>query len=76
MKKCEGSGETQMLAWFPEDSGYPGAVVCLGCSYGVLIRKGSAHKAVSETGFEGMAGVVRIHYVNKNKTKMSYREEG
>lgn len=50
-----------MLAWFPDDDGYPGAVVCLGCSGGILVRKGSVHSATSLTGVEGFAGTVRVH---------------
>lgn len=61
-----------MLDWRP-DGDYPGAVVCLGCSHGVLIRKGTAHDAVSMTGFEGMAGTVRVHYVNEKTESFRYR---
>ena len=70
--RCSGSGEIQMLAWMPtEKDNYPGAVVCLGCSGGVLVRKGSAHKATSQTGFEGMAGTVRTHYVKGDRIRYS-----
>lgn len=51
-----------MLAWFP-DNDYPGAVVCIGCSFGVLVVKGSVHDATSQTGYEGMAGKIRAHDV-------------
>lgn len=60
-----------MLSWLPDDSGYPGAVVCLGCSGGVLVRKRSAHPATSATGFDGMAGTVRTHYVRKDRVRYS-----
>ena len=60
--KCEGSGEEQMLTWFPDDDGYPGAVICLVCSRGVLVRKGSVRKATSVSGHEGFSGIVRLHY--------------
>lgn len=59
--KCKGSGKEQMLCWLPEDDGYPGAVVCLYCSRGILVRKGSVRKAVSEAGQEGYSGMVRSH---------------
>lgn len=72
-KKCSRSGLSQMLDWFPEGD-YPGAVVCSGCSYGVLIRKGTARPATSIAGFEGMAGVVRTHYVSAYGRK--YRKPG
>lgn len=71
MKKCPGSGKRMMLSWFPDESGYPGAVVCE-CSYGVLVRKGSVREGTSMTGFEGMAGTVRNHYVSKDYSKMTY----
>lgn len=76
LKKCKGSGEVQMLDWWPDsfEDGYPGAVVCLGCSGGILIVKGTAHKATSQAGFEGMAGKVRVHYVSKDKATISYRK--
>lgn len=70
--KCKGSGKVQMLTWLPDtEEDYPGAVICLTCSHGVLIRKGTAHKAISESGFEGMAGTVRTHYLNKNNNLLS-----
>ncbi len=61
-----------MLDWFPESDGYPGACVCIHCSYGVMIRKGSDHAAVSQSGFEGQAGTLRTHYVNRGEQKMTY----
>lgn len=83
MEKCKGSGESQMLAWFPDNKsteefpkGYPGAVVCNGCTFGVLVYKTSVHKAVSMTGVEGLAGKVRTHYVSKDGSQMSYRKDG
>lgn len=68
-KRCSQSGKVQMLAWLPDDrpsveldgKPYPGAVVCLGCSKGILVRKGSVHPAISESGFEGFAGTVKVH---------------
>lgn len=71
-----------MLAWFPDDrpsveldgKPYPGAVVCIECSGGVLIVRGTAHKATSQTGYEGMAGKVRVHYVSKDRETISYRK--
>ena len=74
-KRCPRSGQPQMLAWMPDDKGYPGAVVCLGCIYGVLVKKGTAHPATSQAGFEGMAGIVRAHDVRGNgrhKEEMRY----
>lgn len=62
-KRCPQSGQTQMLSWLPDRAGYPGAVVCNSCSYGVQIRKGSSFPATSRSGFEGVAGVVRTHYL-------------
>lgn len=60
--RCPGSGNVQMLSFMP-DGDYPGAVVCLGCTYGVLVVKRSAHEATSVAGYEGMAGRVRAHDV-------------
>lgn len=40
-QRCPGSGTTQTLAWFPDESGYPGAVVCISCSLGIRVLKGS-----------------------------------
>lgn len=61
-KRCPQSGQEQMLAWGP-DGDYPGAVVCIECSFGVLIWKGTAMEAVSESGHPGLAGKVRAHDV-------------
>ena len=75
-ERCEMSGETQMLAWGPDDD-YPGASVCIGCSYGVLVRKRSAHAATSEAGYEGLAGTLLTHYVRRYKGRaeeLSYRK--
>lgn len=71
-KRCEQSGQVQMLSWQP-DKDYPGAVVCLGCSYGVLIKKGSDHPATSQAGFEGTAGTVLAHDVRADGSEMRYR---
>lgn len=89
--KCEGSGGSQMVDWEPSPTptdqfpdGYPGACVCIYCSYGVLLRKGSVHKAVSKSGFEGTAGVLRTHWVEMkhdgagpgpSPVRMAYRKK-
>lgn len=70
--RCPQSREVQMLAWMPDEKGYPGAVVCIECSFGVLVLKSSAHDAVSMTGFEGMAGTVRTHYTTRDRREMKY----
>lgn len=82
--RCSGSGGSQMIDWPPDlnpdvefgGKPYPGAVVCLGCSFGVLIVKGSDHDTVSQSGYEGRAGKVRIHYVTKDRSNMSYKKDG
>lgn len=81
LKKCSGSGGMQMIDWLPDSTiseefpkGYPGAVVCIACSYGVLIVRGSDHDAVSQSGFKGRAGKVRVHYVSSDLYDMSYRK--
>lgn len=62
MTRCKGSGQRQMLAWPPtKEDGYPGAVVCRECSLGVQVRKDSVRKDKSETGFDGLSGIVKIH---------------
>ena len=77
-KRCEQSGQVQMLAWQPDPKeNSPGAVVCLGCSYGVLIKKGTDHPATSQAGYEGTAGIVRAHDVyrvpgGRHPEKMRY----
>ena len=70
IKKCPGSGTRQMLSWFPSETEtdftgkpYPGAVVCNHCSFGVLVVRGTVRKAVSMTGHEGLAGDIRVHYI-------------
>lgn len=63
-QRCPGSGRVQMLDWFPDDEGYPGAVVCIYCSYGVLIVRGSEHRAVSRGGHSGLAGKLRAHLLD------------
>lgn len=69
--KCDGSGGIQMVDWDPDDlitvngKPYPGASVCIYCSYGVLLARGSVHKAVSQAGFEGTAGKLRTHWVKR-----------
>ena len=62
-----------MLAWSPEGD-YPGAALCIYCSFGVLVKKGSVEEAVSETGVEGFAGVMRTHYVNQRLGTASYKK--
>ena len=69
--RCPQSGQIQMLSWLPY-IGYPGAVVCNSCSFGVLIRKGSDYPATSESGFNAVAGVVRTHYVIEGGFRMKY----
>ncbi len=71
--RCRGSGTDQMVDWFPDDD-YPGASVCIGCSYGVLLRKGSVEPAVSNSGFQGYSGTLRVHYVNHKNMTMTYRK--
>lgn len=68
--KCKGSGGDQMADWDPDlkateefPKGYPGASVCVHCSYGVLLRRGSVHEATSQTGRLGTAGTLRTHWV-------------
>lgn len=62
--KCKGSGGSQFIDWAPDPKeNYPGAVVCLGCSFGVLVVKGSQHQSVSQAGNPGLFGKVRRHYV-------------
>ena len=69
--KCEGSGTVQMVDWYPDDTEafdgkpYPGASVCIYCSYGVLLIRGSIHKAISGSGREGSAGKLRVHYIKE-----------
>lgn len=37
-ERCERSGVPQQLSWSPvPEEDYPGAVVCIGCSFGVLV---------------------------------------
>lgn len=60
--KCPGSGTVQMLSWLPDKDGYPGAAVCIKCSGGVQVLKGSVHEATSESGFEGLAGTLKAHH--------------
>jgi hypothetical protein len=63
--RCPGSHGVQMLAWPPtENNAYPGAAVCLHCSKGVPVLRGSVHPAVSESGHEGLAGSLRVHRPN------------
>ena len=77
-KRCPRSGKTQMLAWGPDPkTDYPGAVVCIDCSFGVLIKKGTAHEATSMAGNEWLAGTVRAHDVyripgGRHPEKMRY----
>lgn len=71
--KCEQSGSFQMLSWLPDDKGFPGAVVCLGCQFGIMVRKGSTHEAISQSGHKGVMGVVRTHYVSKDMREARYR---
>lgn len=75
MTRCPGSGGVQMLDWIP-GTDFPGAVVCINCSFGVQIVKGSDHAAVSMAGYAGRAGKVRVHYVSQDRERMSYRKSG
>ena len=71
--KCPGSGTRMMLAWPPDKEGYPGAVVCQ-CSFGVLVRKGTAQPDMSEAEIHGYSGIVRVHYIEKNSESMTYKK--
>lgn len=62
-KRCPGSHGSQMLDWFPEEDGYPGACVCIHCFYGVVVLKGSVEEGISRSGHEGLTGTLRVHYV-------------
>jgi len=81
-EKCPGSGQAQYLDWMPdpkvttmEKRPYPGASVCNGCSYGVLMRAGSVREAPSPDGkYEWMVGALRTHYVTKDQEHMRYRK--
>lgn len=74
-KKCKGSGDYQMLDWENDDKGYPGACVCIYCSYGVLVVRGTVSNSVSKAGREGLAGKLRVHYVDKRTEQMKYARE-
>ena len=67
VRKCEGSGHWQMLDWFPDEGGkpFPGACVCIHCSYGVQVVRGTVSKGVSKSGHKGLAGKLRVHYVKE-----------
>jgi hypothetical protein len=74
--KCSASGSRQMLDWLPsEDGSYPGAVVCLGCTFGVLVSKRSVESAVSQAGHEGLSGRVRMHWVKWERDPLQHRDE-
>lgn len=89
--KCEGSGGSQMVDWDPDlkptkefPKGYPGASVCIHCSYGVLLRRGSVQGAISQAGFRGTAGTLRTHWVKweydgagpgPDPVRMAYRKQ-
>lgn len=61
--KCPGSGERQMLSWMPTpEDGYPGAVVCIVCSGGIQVLKGSVREDTSKSGQFGWSGVVKAHH--------------
>jgi hypothetical protein len=60
--RCGGSGLRQMLAWPPTpEDGYPGAVVCIKCSAGVQVRKGSVRRDTAMNGERGLSGIVKRH---------------
>lgn len=73
LRECPGSRQVQMLSWLPDKSGYPGAVICPDCSFGVPVLKRSVHKAISEGGYVGLAGTARVHYVSADGETMSLR---
>lgn len=82
IEKCEGSGQFQMVDWPPDENSmaydgkpYPGASVCVFCSYGVLLVRGSIHKAVSGAGREGDAGKLRVHYVKGDPRRHDWPEQ-
>lgn len=73
-ERCERSGVPQMLSWPPDKkAGYPGAVVCIGCSFGVM--------AVAKSVWQGedghWYGKPRAHDVRKETpvvdSEMRYR---
>lgn len=64
--ECPGSGERQGLSWLPDASGYPGAVVCIYCTYGVLVKR--------TTVMSNETGIVRRHYINEHEDRMTYRK--
>ncbi len=61
--RCGGSGQRQMLSWppTPEDD-YPGAVVCLKCSAGVQVQKGSVRRDTTMNGEACLSGIVKRHH--------------
>lgn len=61
-QKCPASGSIQCLSWFPDDRGYPGAVVCIECSMGVQVLKGSVTLDDKEFSW----GTVKVHYPRKD----------
>lgn len=72
--KCGGSGGEQVIDWMPDpESDYPGAVVCIDCCYGVMIHRSGVTTGVTVSGREATFGVVRTHYVSRNREHMSYR---
>jgi len=72
--RCEGSGEEQAVDWEPMGD-YPGASVCIYCSYGVLLRRGTIVEGVSLSGRPGEFGRLRVHYVKwdgREPLRMTY----
>lgn len=63
--KCKGSGNDQVIDWDPTDD-YPGASVCTGCSFGVLLLKGKYFKSFTGSGHEARFGTLRTHYVRQS----------
>lgn len=57
--RCPGSGQVQVLDWPPTDT-YQGAVVCMECTLGVLVRKGSVVE-VTVKGQVMYTGIVKVH---------------
>lgn len=90
IKKCEGSQSVQMVDWMPDSKpteefpkGYPGAAICIHCSHGVILQRGTVHEAVSKAGYEGHAGTLRTHWIeiqsndqtsSDDIVKMAYRK--
>lgn len=64
--RCEGSGEMQAVDWTATPD-YPGASVCINCSYGVLLCRRSIVQGQSVSGWHGDFGRLRVHYVKRDE---------